>query len=71
MTLLYNAIYIVVQVNTLKLVGGTDFSNRIVNVLKKLMTDRLAENFSHLGHRTKENFSVLSMYSIVKSECLE
>ncbi|XP_036138287.1 uncharacterized protein LOC114255293 isoform X2 [Monomorium pharaonis] len=54
------------MVNTLKQVGGVNLSNIISNILKKLLSDDLAQSFSYLGQRNKRNFSALKLCSIMK-----
>lgn len=48
--------------------GGANLSNIITNILKKLLSDCLAESFSYLGQRNKGNFSALKLCSILKSK---
>ncbi|XP_024887984.1 uncharacterized protein LOC112464921, partial [Temnothorax curvispinosus] len=51
--------------NVFKLVGGVDAHAMIRNIMKKVMTDTLAQNFSWTGKRNKRNFKDLNLSKMI------
>ncbi|XP_024885615.1 uncharacterized protein LOC112463438 [Temnothorax curvispinosus] len=51
--------------NVFKLVGGVDAHAMIRNIMKKVMTDTLAQNFSWTGKRNKRSFKDLNLSKMI------
>jgi len=54
----------------MSLIGGTSLGELLRRILKKIMTDKVAEEFSRFGRQKKISFATTGLVDLIKSNLL-